>query len=126
MVCLFGYTTNISASFDTTYTQLIAFYVSNPARFLSVHLTDRGRLMSPAYTAVVRRSILPLDRVPNPYDPKHYDLPRHAGCHTELPLDREYPRTGASEASTDLDCYSARPFRFHNSDIHCESTRMAP
>lgn len=27
MACLFGYTTNIDASFDTTYSQLLAFYV---------------------------------------------------------------------------------------------------
>ena len=44
MICLFGFTLNIAQAFETTWTQLIAFYVSN--NFLLSPLQNRSGILS--------------------------------------------------------------------------------
>ena len=43
MICLFGFTLNIAQAFETTWIQLVAFYVST-SRQLSLHKNHPGGL----------------------------------------------------------------------------------
>ena len=58
LVCLFGYTLNLVESFDNTWTQLIAFYVSAVQPYPSVAFPQ---LTIPAYTKSFSCGILAVD-----------------------------------------------------------------
>lgn len=102
MVCLFGFTLNIVQAFETTWIQLVSFYVSTtllgPKRLREMSHFPMNPVIpaesvligKSACTEVVQCGLLHVDRVSFGNGPRLHDNRWYLRCHTGRTLDCQH------------------------------------